>query len=623
MAEKDKAQSAEVLYAALGVTRELRERKRWNGILRRVSNEEGFELFRANRKPSVKVAARAAPPDPKNGELGYDGVMCEGYDLYGRSRGPYQLRLDDRRNGKVRNQFDGQDGAERYINTSPGALRPNDTLVLTENFPSLYAVTASADKVGRRNIKVADLNGLPGWLVHYNGKEGPSEPSRDLALAADHDVIVVPDPNVWQAGRADLMELCQRLDAALRKFKARSVRWAKLDGDKDGPDKLIPQLGDKAFWAVMDRAQPLWQYAFPSVQEFDDEDLTEEMLIEHLLADRSITIVTSPSENYKTTMVLHWCKALCLGRGKVHNYFEVKKGVSGVVYCCPDMSRKLLIKYARQVGLNKLPNQPFRIRTMQEGPILYPDNPLIIEAARAGCFLVFDTLNYFTEATDDNNPQELNAFIVKCRVLIDRYGAAGVLVLAHPTKSGIRSGGIDVVEWVSGTYAKIGNVDTIFCMKKIPLSDVDPTAASVYVTREKGRPFLGVPCLPFTLSIIDGRGNCLDRGEMPVRLEPGEAKLAELMPERLKPGRKPDPQKDDKLAYIESYIASVLNNPKRKSRPTSHEIADALNRKYETKHDEKTVRLWLKGRKQDKQLIDEFEQELPKKEEKKRGKAKR
>ena len=32
-------------------------------------------------------------------------------------------------------------------------------------------------------------------------------------------------------------------------------------------------------------------------------------------------------------------------------------------------------------------------------------------------------------------------------------------MLVHPTKTGARSGEVEVTEWVSGTYAKIGCVD--------------------------------------------------------------------------------------------------------------------------------------------------------------------
>jgi hypothetical protein len=164
-----------------------------------------------------------------------------------------------------------------------------------------------------------------------------------------------------------------------------------------------------------------------------------------------------------------------------------------------------------------------------------------------------------------------------------------------------------VVDWVSGTYAKIGNVDTVFCLKKIPLSDTDTTASSVYVTREKSRPFLGEACPPFTLSIVDGRGNCLDRGEMPIRLEPGKAVLSDLMPERAKAGRRANPFKDSKVAYALEYVAAEAKNGKRKGwKPTANEIAEAINRKFASKHDEKTVRQWLKGHKEDLRLVNEL-----------------
>ena len=439
---------------------------------------------------------------------------------------------------------------ERWINTTPGALKANDHVAVVEGPKALWAVTAYFERAGVRNVKVIDLNGLPGWLVKSSDDE-PGHPNPDLLLLVGHRVTTVFDSNSFREDLKPLME------------------------GVNGPDDLLGQKnGDRLFQKAWESRQPLWHYECPAVSDFDPNDIKSDLLIEHLIANQSITLFASPSENYKTMI------AMCLSRSLLNkeNAFEcdqfvVNKTVPGVLYLCPDMSHELTILYASKFGLHdqSLAGR-FRIRTMKQGELLTPDHPVVIAAAKAGWFIVMDTMNYFTLADDDNNPQQLNKFIVKVRRLVDTHGASGVLMLVHPTKTGARNNDVEVTEWVSGTYAKIGSVDTIFCMRKI--KDDGGTPLDVWVSREKSRPFLGVRLEPFTLMLLDEKGkSTIDAGRLPVRkLKAGD--LKDYLPKKNKGGAPSHPQKPQMMTFIRGYLKA---NKGKKDKLGRMEILRALD----------------------------------------------
>jgi hypothetical protein len=225
-------------------------------------------------------------------------------------------------------------------------------------------------------------------------------------------------------------------------------------------------------------------------------------------------------------------------------------------------------------------------------------------AARDGAYFVFDTMVYFLE--EDLNPQVITGFVTKCRNLIS-LGAAGVLLLAHPTKQGAKSNEIEVSEWVSGTYQKIGAVDTIFCLKALPASELTKDAYGVYFERAKSRPFLGVKLEPFIVGVHDylhGTGSYLDRGLMPVLSKPGETRpLRELLSgQRNKGGRPTDSQKDKKLEWIEAHLAEQKGK-----RINATEVTRRLNSAFTSKHDRTTVSGWIKEIRSDQKTIEQIQ----------------
>jgi hypothetical protein len=532
----------------------------------------------------------------------YGGIAFDGYDLHGEPRGVYQVRraYPDVVNGKVKNKWTSVKGsANRYLNTTPGALRPSATIIRVESPKSVWAITASAARVGRKNIKVVDTHGLDGYLVR-DSEDQPSYPNPDLMLFGDHDVISATDSNVQ--GRPDLLAKEQRFEAyLLDKVGVKSLRTMRIPPEDgiNGPDDFILAKGDAAFWALVDGARPAWMEAFPPASDFRDLELKADLLIPHIIANGAVTILAAVSEGYKTVFAMQVCRSLLLGEA-AFEYFPVEKTVRGVVYCCPDMSFELVLKYVRPMGLDRL-TKHFHIRTMKQGELLGPDHPYVIAAARAGCYLVLDTLNYFIE--EDNNPQVLNRFTTKLRHLVDECGGPGAMVLAHPTKTGARSTETDVTEWVSGTYAKIGTVDNIFILRNIPLTNLKVTG-SVHVSREKGRSFLGVELRPFTLSVLDGEGSLLERGRFPIASKPGTVRN-DVFPKRSKGGKPPDAEKEPKKKWIEAHLQDQAG----KRAPSGAELARRLNSAFHSTHDAGTIRDWLKEINLEKKLIAKIQEE--------------
>jgi hypothetical protein len=526
------------------------------------------------------------------------GIAIEGYDLLGVKRGVYQVRRDrpdvdekGRPSGKYMSR---PRSKGRFINTTPGKLKKSDWCWLCESPKSTWALTAAAERAGRHNVKVIDLNGLSGWLVRdTEKKDAPGRPSPDLERLAGHKVLILPDSNVW--GRDDLWSQVSRLEAYLNSLSV-EVRIGKVPALKgvNGPDDLIRLQGDKALDTVIEGARSGWEWQFPAVSDFTEDDRKIDLIVDHLVADKTLTLFASASENYKTMAALALCRDMLTGESAFEAAeFKVRKKPPGVIYNCPDMSQAVLLKYADQMKLAECPT--FRIRTMKQGQVCGPDDPALIAAARAGYYIVLDTLGYFTEVTDDYQASQITPFFIKCRRLIDEYGAAGILALVHPTKPGARSSDIDVTEQVSGTYSKIGSVDTIFVLRRLndPITNV---AYAVWVSREKKRPFVE-PLAPFTLRIRENSHCLLDDGRFPVdRLNVG--KLADVLPPKNKGGRPEDPEKEKKVQWAMDILGQEPNMPLEK-------LAKAMAQRFNMSkpHERKTISKWLNEYVQEKRTL--------------------
>jgi len=146
-------------------------------------------------------------------------------------------------------------------------------------------------------------------------------------------------------------------------------------------------------------------------------------------------------------------------------------------------------------------------------------------------------------------------------------------MLVHPTKAGATSNEVDVTQWVSGSYAKIGSVDTIFAMRKI--KDDKGTPLDIWVSREKSRPFMGVPLPPLKLMLLDDKGkSMIDAGRLPVRKLNAGA-LSESLPKKNSGGAPSHPQKNDMMKFIRGFIK---DNAGKRNKPIGRmEILKALD----------------------------------------------
>jgi len=350
------------------------------------------------------------------------------------------------------------------------------------------------------------------------------------------------------------LQAARELLAANKGDKDAARRQAKNawpDESDSGIDLWIGQAEIRAFTeakrkgkrAVVDPDE--WESAFSSVPTPEEREVKLELLIEHLHAYKTINVTAAPIESYKTMAEMAKCHALLTGE-RCFEHFEVKRTVTGITYLVPEMGEDLLILYARKFGLDRM--KQFKYRTMAQGPILPVDHPWMVRAAEAGNFLVFDTMNYFTGATDDNDPLEINAFAQKLRQLIDMTKCPGADLLAHPTKTGARNvNSLDITEFIAGTYAKAGFIDSAFALKR--------RSSDIWVQRIKSRPFLGVECMPFTLTTIGEDGyDCLQHGRFPILKKPGEAgEFSDGLP-TVKTGR-PSSCTPAKVKQIREYLA--------------------------------------------------------------------
>jgi hypothetical protein len=578
--------------------------------LRRVDNATARAQLGHERKVNIKPT-----PDSRD----FSGILFSASDLYGNERGPYQVRRDNPEldaKGKEECKYMTRPGkTDRYLACLPGAparlKKRGVRVVLVESFKAVLAGESWAERSGHNIVFVA-LGGLDGWHTRET-EDGPSHPSPDLAQLKGIDVSICPDSN---AGRPDLRKKVAALDEVLLTIGAQStevITVPALEG-VNGPDDLLSAKGDVAFTKIAEQAKPLWLDGFPSVSDFAGQEMKADLLIPGLIANHSVTLLASPSENFKTMTALLLSRSLLDGEPAFeHDGFAVEKTVKGVIYMCPDMSHEMIVTYARQFGLDKI--KEFRIRTMKQGDVLMIDHPWLKAAAKTGYYIVLDTFNYFTGADDDNNPLQLRKIFTDARTLIDEYNGPGLMALVHPTKAGAMNGEINLTEWVSGSYGKIGSVDSIHCLKRI-VSEIDDVVYEVWLQREKGRPFLGVRLDPFTFKVRDDKGDSyIDRGRMPIGRTPGKAgKLSDHLPKKARTGPEETSDKAAKLEFLNGYVKA---NMKGNKRPSCDKIAEAMNatfatvvdgKPHGTPHSGRTVNKWMKEMVDDTRLMAEFKE---------------
>src|SRR5271169_3569212 len=167
--------------------------------------------------------------------------------------------------------------------------------------------------------------------------------------------------------------ICSKLWASIVCATVRLVE--QFNGVKvNGPDDLVAILdgGDEEFTRLFQAARSAWEEAFPLASDFAGLELKADLLIPHLIANRTITILAAPIESYKSIYAMHISHALLTGK-PAFEHFPVAAQVSKVIYCVPDMSFELALRYARDIGLDRK-GINFHIRTMKQGELLGMDS---------------------------------------------------------------------------------------------------------------------------------------------------------------------------------------------------------------------------------------------------------
>lgn len=337
-------------------------------------------------------------------------------------------------------------------------------------------------------------------------------------------------------------------------------------------DKLAPPLEiTEEFLA--EQFPPLCDVEIPSV----------EVIVEDHLIVGGILIASGMFESFKTMGMMELAAAI-IGCRPAFEQFKVYKPYP-VTLCCPDMHMSLVKQYATPFGLaSKEVGNNFRVMSQKDGVIHAVDSP-VMQRHVAGRILILDTMWDFAGIQKAFESGEWITFFQKLRRLITQFGCIAIIMLVHPTKSGARSSSIDPAEFLKDSVTFGGKIDAGFAFSKLP------DTSQILVERIKGRGFKERG-FRYTITTHSETGeNYLDQGRFPVYAKPGAAgKKGDYVSRR---GRKPDENRDEKIAFLVHVLEDVLY-VEEKQKPPIGEITEALNTRFKSDHPESTVKTWLR-----------------------------
>jgi hypothetical protein len=165
-------------------------------------------------------------------------------------------------------------------------------------------------------------------------------------------------------------------------------------------------------------------------------ELTEEQpeeLIEHLIPEKALTIISAPSYTGKTHIAIEMGLAMATGTNFLEHFAGPVEPVS-VIYHVPELHSALFKQFMDRLGaadrLQGIEDR-FRVRPL-EFDLWGLDSPKMIESSR-GRYVFLDTFGYFNEADDSASYTQAIQFAKKINNLI-REGCLGVCGLYHPPK---------------------------------------------------------------------------------------------------------------------------------------------------------------------------------------------
>jgi AAA domain-containing protein len=325
-----------------------------------------------------------------------------------------------------------------------------------------------------------------------------------------------------------------------------------------------------------------WEHLGGSVQEpflamcDTEEEPVLEPIVEDVFLRKGIHCWAGLFESYKTMAGIELCAAILQGREfggrfKLTSDREFLAGVE-VLWLNLDMPHWLFRQYAAPFGLDKEP----RFRWNSPTAEIALGDPRLAEEAR-GKILVVDTMLDLARIKDAFQSSEWVDFFAKLRSLI-RNGCEGILLIAHPTKASQRSNEIDPAAYLKDSVTFGGKLDVGFAFRCVP------DTGQVHVERIKGRGFKKKG-FKFGLAVTDEDGNSnLDKGEFPVCSDPEDGEsFASKAGKKKKGGAQPDPKKFEKLDWLKKNF---------KPDATGVEMAEALNKEFNSDHAPRTVKGW-------------------------------
>ena len=282
-----------------------------------------------------------------------------------------------------------------------------------------------------------------------------------------------------------------------------------------------PNLSDDQVKLLIERATKLstnrgvdpdsWPELFLALNAWNVKPVVQ--IVEDLLIETGVHVWAGMFEAYKTMFAIEMCSAILESR-PVAGYFPVFSSVD-ILYLCPDMSPGLFADYAKPF---KLSSHGDRFRG------LHPDVPGVIaiddprlQRAVKGRILFLDTMLDFARIKEASRSGEWIEFFEKLRDLIRVHECRAIVMLAHPTKAGVRNSIIDATEFLKDSITFGGKLDVGLAFANVA------NTSKIFIERIKGRSFKKKG-FTFTVTIRDDAGNSyLDRGQFPIFDKPGLA----------------------------------------------------------------------------------------------------
>lgn len=520
-----------------------------------------------------------------------EGIAFLGYDIWGRERGTAAVRRDSDEEPRY---MCPPTESGRYLYCLPGAdqalRKPGVLVVLVEAIKSALAIASWARRTGRNIVPIA-MGGCWGWMIKLSKDE--SVPIEDLVELSGLDVCIMLDANVSSNHQVQTAEKSLGLHLS-QMVKVSRVTATRMPPEEDvnGPDDYLKRHADSKMTAVIDGGRELWLLGntFATYQQLV-ESKPPTFVISGNLQAPGITGLGGPSQHGKSWIVMQQAKAVLTGK-PLYGYheFTVPARIERVLYLVPELMhgqikhRLALLHMMELIQENRL-----LIRALEEGLPLIED-PDILLASR-GAMVILDTAVRFMTGEENRADSNRDGLWKRCARLLSA-GALVISPLHHSHKGWEKDTDLTLENVFRGTGDFGAMLSDAYGVRQL-----DQKTNLIHIEHLKPRDQDVRPSFQ-----IQGRPFIDEEGTFKVVRMPAGALYQEL-PEKNKGGRKEDPKKTDKIAWLRTHIAE---RAKKGVTPSMHELAENLNsvKEFEgSKHDHKLVSRWLAEDEREKKLI--------------------